>query len=337
MKVLDSIVIGNGPASHYIGYNKRDTETLIIDASFETHTHTAFGYKIKILSGGTTRLWGGNLFFDSQLVNLGSTGKINDFLSHVCKESSGKQYESEFGSGVLLPKGYTFKAFHPTIHEPVTKFRKIGEWFEVHTTNLVLFSMNLYLVTGSTATLINCNDGWIYLVPAINQTKFDKMMRLEFSNEDYGAVSMCNGVNTQFISRYRLTNFGYESIDQNYLLKLVHFFNHQIKLDSLISLESLKLVQPIFNRSIKKKKKGWMYLTTVSEYSKGKNLLEIDPATKEELYCRALHTEIFQTPNVISLLNMLGVVHDQKSIKEYGWRFGSVGNQISLLNSRMVE
>ena len=65
-------------------------------------------------------------------------------------------------------------------------------------------------------------------------------------------------------------------------------------------------------------------------------MLKIDASNKAALYCRALHTEIFQASNVVSLLSKLGVVHDQKSNEEYGWRFGSVGNQIALLNSRMV-
>lgn len=335
MKVVNTIVIGNGPASHYIGFCERRTELLVFDASCETHSFTAFRKRARLLSGGTMGLWGGNLFFDSHLLELGSTLRIQNFLSYICKDLEVKRYENEFGFGVLLPKGYLFKEYHPTIYESVKKFRKIGEYFEVHTQNMAILCTNLYLVTGSSAIINYDEKGWIYLNPAINQIKYDKIMRLDFSDQNYGSISMCSDINGQFISRYRLNNYGYEGINENYLLKLIHFFNKQIKLNRIISLEGFKLFPPILNRSLKKQKKRWMYLTTISDYSKGRNMLKIDASNEAGLYCRALHTEIFQASNVVSLLNKIGVVHDQKSNEEYGWRFGSVGNQIALLNSRM--
>ena len=185
-------------------------------------------------------LWGGNLFFDSHLLELGSDSRIEKFLSYICKDLEVKRYENEFGFGVLLPKGYLFPNTI-TIHESVKKFRKIGEYFEVHTQNLAILCTNLYLVTGSTATISYDENGWIYLDPAINQIKYDKIMRLDFSDQDYGPISMCSDMNGQFISRYRLNDYGYEGIDEDYLLKLIHFFNKQIKVNGIISLEAFKL------------------------------------------------------------------------------------------------
>lgn len=336
MKVINTVIIGNGPASHYIGFFERNSEVIVLDASYATHSYTPFGKRIRTLSGGTMGLWGGNLFFDFQFLESYSAHRIENFLSYISVDSDVKRYENEFGFGVLLPKGYTFKEFHPTIYEPVVKFRKVGKYFEVYTINLKLLCTKLYLATGSTMRMRGDDDGWVYLDASMNNVKYDKLMRFDFSDQDYGPVSMCLDNNAQYISRFRLNNFGYEAIDENYLLKLTHFFNQQISVTGLMSMQSIRLAPPIFNRIFKRKRNRWMYLTTISDFGKGRNILKIDPSKKEKLYCRALHTEIFQSPGSLDTLDSLGVVHDQKSSNEHGWRFGSVGGQISLLNNRIV-
>lgn len=339
---VERIIIGNGPASNFYQALSDNNNTLIFDASFETHRDTEFNKLEKFPINGTLQSWGGNLFFEEKrLANL-NVNLINNLEELFNKCSVNERYDSDLGIGFLLPKGFCPKTRQFIVRSKIRNLAKYRNDFIVQTDNETFCCKALVIATGKSTRFNFSQDGTGLTLEPWDGVVFDKKMNIEFGDQDYGQISV-NEFKGTVVTRYKLSNYGYSRISPINFLKLVHIMNGQAPFSSLINRSLPTLPSVLLQRLLKLKSQQHLYLTTTSRPQIGKNIVEClgnSPPEHEYVksrsspkteFQRALHTEIFQKKKVIEGFKEMGIIHDQFSTDDISFAVGSVGNRLTRL------
>jgi hypothetical protein len=334
MQILHKAIIGDGfPArffARYLGWQ----DFYHITSPFISRIDISRNHWSSGINGSASN-WGGNLFFSRLEFGNGAV-ELQDLAIDYFKtlDVPCETYQTEFGAGLLLPKGTNLPRKGKLLPGTVELIEPYENGFKLYVGLQCYFVESLVIATGA-QTKFQVADNCLISFNNFNETN-DKIFELEHSDFDFGQFSNnIDSSNKSFVARYKLDNPSFQSFSEKRVLKLVHFLNRTVPLYRVSFVDFLSgffIKTKLFGAKTTDKK--FTYLKTSAVDASAQNTEKL---LKDVTYLnRACHPELWQDKDVLDWMNLHNIQNDQlfaieRNNKYAPQRFGSVGTRIGRL------